>query len=147
MPLCSGCESVVNGAPLIVTTSATPPPPVHPPRTCRNLPCCSSYQALGALEQANVIHCDLKPENVLLMNKAPEGEEDGRGSRGGAGGGSGGSGGGGGGSQSAHPNRLKVIDFGSACYEGQTMYSYIQSRFYRSPEVRHTFDGLLVDAV
>ncbi|KAJ3227237.1 dual specificity protein kinase yak1 [Clydaea vesicula] len=33
-----------------------------------------------------------------------------------------------------HPN-IKVIDFGSACHEGQTLYSYIQSRFYRSPEV------------
>jgi serine/threonine protein kinase len=30
---------------------------------------------------------------------------------------------------------LKLIDFGSACFEGKTMYSYIQSRFYRSPEV------------
>ena len=30
---------------------------------------------------------------------------------------------------------VRVIDFGSACFEGQTMYSYIQSRFYRSPEV------------
>jgi hypothetical protein len=24
---------------------------------------------------------------------------------------------------------VKVIDFGSACFEGQTMYTYIQSRF------------------
>lgn len=32
------------------------------------------------------------------------------------------------------PN-LKVIDFGSACHERQTVYTYIQSRFYRSPEV------------
>lgn len=32
------------------------------------------------------------------------------------------------------PN-IKVIDFGSACHEAQTMYTYIQSRFYRSPEV------------
>ena len=31
---------------------------------------------------------------------------------------------------------IKVIDFGSACFENRTMYSYIQSRFYRSPEVR-----------
>ncbi|KAG8969334.1 dual specificity protein kinase yak1 [Tulasnella sp. 419] len=30
---------------------------------------------------------------------------------------------------------IKVIDFGSACAEGQTVYTYIQSRFYRSPEV------------
>lgn len=30
---------------------------------------------------------------------------------------------------------IKVIDFGSACFTRQTVYSYIQSRFYRSPEV------------
>ncbi|ORY96840.1 kinase-like domain-containing protein [Syncephalastrum racemosum] len=30
---------------------------------------------------------------------------------------------------------IKTIDFGSACHEVQTMYTYIQSRFYRSPEV------------
>ena len=30
---------------------------------------------------------------------------------------------------------LKIIDFGSSCKIGQTMYPYIQSRFYRSPEV------------
>ncbi|KAG0701334.1 kinase-like domain-containing protein [Suillus ampliporus] len=30
---------------------------------------------------------------------------------------------------------LTVIDFGSACHERQTVYTYIQSRFYRSPEV------------
>uniref|UniRef100_A0A7S2G643 Protein kinase domain-containing protein n=1 Tax=Octactis speculum TaxID=3111310 RepID=A0A7S2G643_9STRA len=30
---------------------------------------------------------------------------------------------------------LKVIDFGSSCIAGQGLYSYIQSRFYRSPEV------------
>eukprot|EP00250_Pteridium_aquilinum_P012763 c20927_g1_i1 orf=110-2953(-) len=30
---------------------------------------------------------------------------------------------------------LKLIDFGSACREYRTVYSYIQSRFYRSPEV------------
>ena len=30
---------------------------------------------------------------------------------------------------------LKVIDFGSACFEGKSVYSYIQSRFYRAPEV------------
>ena len=32
------------------------------------------------------------------------------------------------------PN-LKVIDFGSACFDNQAVYTYIQSRFYRSPEV------------
>eukprot|EP01114_Cavostelium_apophysatum_P012643 TRINITY_DN2881_c0_g1_i3.p1 TRINITY_DN2881_c0_g1~~TRINITY_DN2881_c0_g1_i3.p1 ORF type:complete len:952 (-),score=200.28 TRINITY_DN2881_c0_g1_i3:750-3605(-) len=30
---------------------------------------------------------------------------------------------------------IKIIDFGSACFENQTVFSYIQSRFYRSPEV------------
>merc|ERR1719334_2008934 len=30
---------------------------------------------------------------------------------------------------------LKVIDFGSACYEDSVLYSYVQSRFYRAPEV------------
>ena len=28
-----------------------------------------------------------------------------------------------------------MIDFGSACHEYSTVYTYIQSRFYRSPEV------------
>ncbi|CAK5281785.1 unnamed protein product [Mycena citricolor] len=31
--------------------------------------------------------------------------------------------------------QIKVIDFGSTCHERQTVYTYIQSRFYRSPEV------------
>lgn len=30
---------------------------------------------------------------------------------------------------------LKVIDYGSACFQGYTVYTYIQSRYYRSPEV------------
>ncbi|KAJ2653620.1 dual specificity protein kinase yak1 [Coemansia sp. RSA 1250] len=30
---------------------------------------------------------------------------------------------------------IKVIDFGSACFEWQTVFTYIQSRFYRSPEI------------
>ncbi|KAJ3359769.1 dual specificity protein kinase yak1 [Allomyces javanicus] len=37
--------------------------------------------------------------------------------------------------KSATGTDLKVIDFGSACQEHQTVYTYIQSRFYRSPEV------------
>ncbi|EIE84585.1 hypothetical protein RO3G_09295 [Rhizopus delemar RA 99-880] len=36
-----------------------------------------------------------------------------------------------------HPNKstIKVIDFGSSCSENQRVYTYIQSRFYRSPEI------------
>lgn len=30
---------------------------------------------------------------------------------------------------------MQVIDFGSSCYENQRVYTYIQSRFYRAPEV------------
>lgn len=30
---------------------------------------------------------------------------------------------------------IKIIDFGSSCYESERVYTYIQSRFYRSPEV------------
>lgn len=30
---------------------------------------------------------------------------------------------------------IKVIDFGSSCYSHRRVYTYIQSRFYRSPEV------------
>lgn len=32
-------------------------------------------------------------------------------------------------------SKVKVIDFGSSCRSNKRMYSYIQSRFYRSPEV------------
>eukprot|EP00603_Paraphysomonas_imperforata_P007950 CAMPEP_0114429316 /NCGR_PEP_ID=MMETSP0103-20121206/9413_1 /TAXON_ID=37642 ORGANISM="Paraphysomonas imperforata, Strain PA2" /NCGR_SAMPLE_ID=MMETSP0103 /ASSEMBLY_ACC=CAM_ASM_000201 /LENGTH=1280 /DNA_ID=CAMNT_0001598629 /DNA_START=214 /DNA_END=4056 /DNA_ORIENTATION=+ len=82
--------------------------------------------ALAVLQDTNIIHCDLKPENILLCPKsAADSESD---SKSGAA------------QDSASPTQkgavdIKVIDFGSACFEGKTMYSYIQSRFYRSPEV------------
>ncbi|KAG0168761.1 hypothetical protein DFQ30_004363 [Apophysomyces sp. BC1015] len=36
-----------------------------------------------------------------------------------------------------HPTKstIKVIDFGSSCFENEKVYTYIQSRFYRAPEV------------
>ena len=33
------------------------------------------------------------------------------------------------------PLQIKLIDFGSACEEHNTIYTYIQSRYYRAPEV------------
>lgn len=58
---------------------------------------------LDALYRNKIIHCDMKPENVLLKQHGRSG--------------------------------IKVIDFGSSCFEHQRVYTYIQSRFYRAPEV------------
>ncbi|KAF9960309.1 hypothetical protein BGZ65_012527, partial [Modicella reniformis] len=65
--------------------------------------CTQLLQSLELLSKHRVVHCDLKPENVLLK----------------------------------HPTKssIKVIDFGSSCLENEKVYTYIQSRFYRSPEV------------
>lgn len=59
--------------------------------------------SLCLMRHHRIVHCDLKPENVLLK----------------------------------HPTKsaIKVIDFGSSCFEHEKIYTYIQSRFYRSPEV------------
>ncbi|KAL6912273.1 hypothetical protein ACP4OV_001078 [Aristida adscensionis] len=61
--------------------------------------------ALVVMKDAGIIHCDLKPENILIAPTVKTAAG------------------------------VKVIDFGSACMEGKTIYSYIQSRYYRSPEV------------
>lgn len=37
--------------------------------------------------------------------------------------------------QNLHSPAIKLIDFGSACYADRTLHTYVQSRFYRSPEV------------
>ena len=36
-----------------------------------------------------------------------------------------------------YPNKsqIKLIDFGSSCFEAERYYTYIQSRFYRAPEI------------
>jgi len=58
------------------------------------------------LENNDIIHCDLKPENILLKKK-----DDNKG------------------------YNIKLIDFGSACFKKKIVYSYVQSRFYRAPEI------------
>lgn len=37
---------------------------------------------------------------------------------------------------------IKIIDFGSSCSKGMNAFTYVQSRFYRSPEVvlGHQYD-------
>lgn len=97
--------------------------------------------SLVVLEDANVIHCDLKPENILIVpqqsrprvsarekeklksesnelgtessaanNKPDTAQQSPQ-------------------KKSSSLSDVKVIDFGSACFEGRTIYSYIQSRF------------------
>jgi len=118
-----------------------------------------TLEALDALQSYNIIHCDLKPENIVTTS--PEGTmmavdvppfyhdsanwtlshrrraasnfqeasttTEGRrpsydhfhSS-----------------SISTHPHTfIKLIDFGSACFSDQLAFSYIQSRFYRAPEI------------
>ena len=35
----------------------------------------------------------------------------------------------------ANKSGIKVIDFGSSCFDSEKIYTYIQSRFYRAPEI------------
>jgi dual specificity tyrosine-phosphorylation-regulated kinase 2/3/4 len=63
-------------------------------------------RGLAFLRSAEVMHCDLKPENVMLVDR----------------------------------DRIRIIDFGSSCFFRERVEyfeanQYIQSRFYRAPEV------------
>lgn len=37
--------------------------------------------------------------------------------------------------ESANNGKIRVIDFGSSCFIYERVYTYIQSRYYRAPEV------------
>ncbi|XP_075692201.1 homeodomain-interacting protein kinase 4 [Rhinoderma darwinii] len=65
-------------------------------------------EALSKLKELSIIHSDLKPENIVLVD------------------------------QVRYPFRVKVIDFGSASILSEVKHvtePYIQSRFYRAPEI------------
>ncbi|ELP93704.1 serine/threonine protein kinase ppk15, putative [Entamoeba invadens IP1] len=59
-------------------------------------------QCLEVLFDAHIIHCDIKPENLVFDPTT---------------------------------NGIKVLDFGSACFDNYTLYTYVQSRHYRAPEI------------
>ncbi|XP_061533338.1 homeodomain-interacting protein kinase 3a isoform X2 [Phycodurus eques] len=62
--------------------------------------------ALKKLKSLGLIHADLKPENIMLIDP------------------------------SSQPYRVKVIDFGSASHVSKAVCStYLQSRYYRAPEI------------
>ncbi|XP_077423873.1 homeodomain-interacting protein kinase 3a isoform X2 [Vanacampus margaritifer] len=62
--------------------------------------------ALKKLKSLGLIHADLKPENIMLIDP------------------------------SRQPYRVKVIDFGSASHVSKAVCStYLQSRYYRAPEI------------
>jgi dual specificity tyrosine-phosphorylation-regulated kinase 2/3/4 len=37
--------------------------------------------------------------------------------------------------KSPEKSGIKIIDFGSSCFSDERIYTYIQSRFYRAPEI------------
>lgn len=58
------------------------------------------------LQQLGLIHADLKPENIMLVDPMRQ------------------------------PYRVKVIDFGSASHVSKAVCNtYLQSRYYRAPEI------------
>ncbi|EDR24678.1 hypothetical protein EDI_227480 [Entamoeba dispar SAW760] len=59
-------------------------------------------ECLDNLYNAHIVHCDIKPENLVFDQTT---------------------------------NGIKVIDFGSACFDNYTLYTYVQSRHYRAPEI------------
>lgn len=59
--------------------------------------------ALSHMHSQQVIHCDLKPDNIAF--------------------------------KSSNKSSIRVFDFGSSCLDNNTIFTYIQSRYYRAPEI------------
>lgn len=66
-------------------------------------------EGIYQFQKINIIHCDLKPENILIKLKK------------------------------SNDINIKITDFGSACFKSHTIATYIQSRYYRAPEVLVTY--------
>ena len=63
-------------------------------------------ESLMIQQQLGLIHADLKPENIMLVDPVRQ------------------------------PYRVKVIDFGSASHVSKAVCNtYLQSRYYRAPEI------------
>lgn len=60
-------------------------------------------EAISFAHKNNIIHCDIKPENVMFTNK--------------------------------RKLSVKLVDYGCSCYRDKILFSYIQSRYFRAPEV------------
>lgn len=72
-------------------------------------------KSLELLFELNIVHADLKPENILVADSGIDFASpvmDTLGER-----------------------VVKVIDFGSSCYSHGKIHTYIQSRYYRAPEI------------
>jgi dual specificity tyrosine-phosphorylation-regulated kinase 2/3/4 len=66
--------------------------------------------ALVFLKKLKIIHSDIKPENILLKSKSKTG-------------------------MYSFYWGIKLIDFGTSMHSNQNTFDYIQSRYYRAPEI------------
>ena len=65
-------------------------------------------EAINQVHSLGIIHCDIKPENILVKIKVEKDKSD---------------------------ISVKLTDFGSSCLKKAGIYTQVQSLFYRAPEV------------